>query len=85
MMSRFPLIFTIIALLATYVSAHNHILPSWGKACFYEDVKKGDQLAVTFQIGNRDAYSSEQPIADFWVSIDYFIGIYIFLIMIARF
>lgn len=57
-----------LAFLAASVSAHNHLLPSWGKACFFEDVKKGDQLAVTFQIGNRDPYSSEQPIADFWVS-----------------
>lgn len=64
-------LYIILACLFSLVSAHNHLLPAYGKACFYEDVKKGDQLAVTFQVGNRDPYASEQPIADFWVCTHY--------------
>lgn len=52
----------------TYVSAHNQLLAPWGRSCFFEDVKKGDQLAVTFQVGNRDPHSSDQLEVNFWVS-----------------
>lgn len=54
---------------ATFASAHNQLLAPWGISCFHEDVKRGDQLAVTFQVGNRDAHSTEQPEVDFWVSL----------------
>lgn len=62
-------LFVTVTFLFSLVSAHNQLLSPWAKSCFHEDVKKGDQLAVTFQIGNRDPYSTEQPIADFWVRL----------------
>lgn len=70
-MFKFASLFITLAVLVSFASAHNHLLPSWGESCFHEDVKKGDQLAVTFQIGNRDPYSTEQPVADFWITDPY--------------
>ena len=55
----------------SFVSAHNQLLAPWGTSCFYEDVKKGDQLAVTFQVGNRDPHSTDQLEIDFWVWFEY--------------
>lgn len=51
--------------------AHNELLPAFGKACFYEDMRKGDQLAVSFQVGNRDPAATEQLEADFWITNPY--------------
>lgn len=56
-----------LSLFISSTSAHNQLLSPWGVSCFFEDVKKGDQLAVTFQVGNRDPGSSEQPTCDFWI------------------
>lgn len=52
----------------SFVSAHNQLLAPWGISCFHEDVKKGDQLAVTFQVGNRDPHSTDQLEVDFWIT-----------------
>jgi hypothetical protein len=65
-MHTFNLI-TVITLLVSLVSAHNVLLPANGKRCFFEQLKKNDELAVSFQFGNRDARSSEQLTGDFTV------------------
>lgn len=49
-------------------SGHNVLLPSHGKICFFEQLRANDELSVSFQVGNRDAHSSDQLTADFWVS-----------------
>lgn len=61
----------VLASLVTFAStvlAHNTLLSPWGKACFFEDLKKGDQMAVSFQVGNRDPNSAEQYDIDFWIN-----------------
>lgn len=66
-MLKFTQLLVTLSFLVSLASAHNQLLSPWSKSCFHEDVKKGDQLAVTFQVGDRDPNSSEQPTADFWV------------------
>lgn len=46
--------------LTSSVRAHNVLLPSYGRRCFFEDLKKGDELSISFQFGNRDAESTAQ-------------------------
>ena len=48
-------------------TAHNQLLYPYGRACFFEDMKPGDQLAVSFQVGNRDPNSADQMEVDFWI------------------
>lgn len=54
-------------LLASFASAHMALLPPRGKECFYETLKAQDELAVTFQVGDRDRDATEQLHCDFWV------------------
>lgn len=63
---RYSVVFTILSLLSI-VTAHNVLLPANGKRCFFEQLKQNDELAISFQFGNRDARSSEQLNGDFWV------------------
>lgn len=49
------------------IDAHNILLPSNGKQCFFEKLKQNDELAVSFQVGNRDARATEQLACDFWI------------------
>lgn len=62
------LFITALVSLITFASAHNTLLNPWGKSCFFEDMKKGDELAVSFQVGNRDPSSADQLEADFWIN-----------------
>lgn len=55
------------AFLAT-VLAHNVLLPPHGKHCFFEEVRSGDELAVSFQVGSRDPKNLEQFMIDFYVT-----------------
>lgn len=57
--------FVVTALLALTVSAHNVVLPPYGRRCFFEDLNKGDELSVSFQFGDRNPQSSTQLIGDF--------------------
>ena len=50
-----------------FVQAHNVLLPPYGKQCFYENLKNGDELAVSFQVGSRDPYNAEQMTVDFLI------------------
>jgi p24 family protein beta-1 len=61
----------IVSLLTLAVHAHNALLLPYAKSCFFEEMKKGDQLAVSFQVGNRDPNSADQLEADFWISDPY--------------
>ncbi|QLG74288.1 hypothetical protein HG535_0G01720 [Zygotorulaspora mrakii] len=53
--------------LALTVMAHNVLLPAQGIRCFFEPLKKGDELSITYQFGDRDAQSSEQLRGDFMI------------------
>ncbi|KAH3683925.1 hypothetical protein WICPIJ_005125 [Wickerhamomyces pijperi] len=57
-----------ILFLFSLVSAHNVLLPANGKRCFFENLKKNDELAVSFQFGNRDVRSTLQLTGDFWIT-----------------
>lgn len=62
-LSFYALFVTMVSL----VAAHNVILPPNGQRCFFEQLKKNDELAVSFQFGNRDSRSSSQLVGDFSV------------------
>ncbi|KAF5131870.1 hypothetical protein DV495_001877 [Geotrichum candidum] len=66
--SLFTLFAALVVLFSGIVHAHNQLLAPWGTSCFFEDVKKGDQLAVTFQVGNRDPSATDQLAVDFWIA-----------------
>lgn len=55
-------------LLVAFVQASNEILPPHGKVCYYENLKPGDKFRVNFQVGTRDAESSEQLDVDFYIN-----------------
>ncbi|KAH3676428.1 hypothetical protein WICMUC_002059 [Wickerhamomyces mucosus] len=57
-----------IVFLFSLVSAHNVLLPPNGKRCFFEQLKVNDELAISFQYGNRDARATEQLSGDFYIT-----------------
>ncbi|CDR47883.1 CYFA0S39e00144g1_1 [Cyberlindnera fabianii] len=57
----------VLLLFVALAAAHNVLLPVNGKVCFFEDIKRNDELAVSFQFGNRDARSKDQLSGDFWI------------------
>lgn len=59
------LIFSIF--LFTVVNAHNVLLPPYGRRCFFEELNKGDELAISYQFGNRDPQHNTQLTGDFIV------------------
>ncbi|KAK5781122.1 Emp24p PWA37_002048 [Arxiozyma heterogenica] len=59
------LIFSIF--LFTIVNAHNVLLPPYGRRCFFEELNKGDELAISYQFGNRDPQHNTQLTGDFIV------------------
>lgn len=59
------LVLTLI--LAVFATAHNVLLPAYGRRCFYEDLNKGDELAISYQFGNRDPEHQVQLTGDFVV------------------
>lgn len=54
-------------ILAVFTTAHNVLLPAYGRKCFYEDLNKGDELAISYQFGNRDPEHQVQLTGDFVV------------------
>lgn len=54
--------------LMAIVSAHNVLLPPYGKQCFFEHLKANDELALSFQVGSRDPHNAEQYTVDFTIS-----------------
>lgn len=60
-------VISFICLLITFAQAHNVLLPPYGKHCFFENLKKHDELAVSFQVGSRDPHNAEQLKVDFFI------------------
>ena len=53
--------------LFTVTNAHNVLLPPYGRRCFFEELNKGDELAISYQFGNRDPQHNTQLTGDFIV------------------
>ncbi|KAK9453622.1 emp24/gp25L/p24 family/GOLD-domain-containing protein [Dipodascopsis uninucleata] len=49
-------------------AAHNVKIPPRGRECYFEDLRKGDVMAVTYQVGDQDHGSSGSLGIDFWVT-----------------
>lgn len=49
----------------TALLAHNVLLTPYGKQCFFENLKAGDELAISFQVGSRNPSNTDQYTADF--------------------
>ncbi|ODV80262.1 endosomal P24B protein precursor [Suhomyces tanzawaensis NRRL Y-17324] len=60
-------VFIFIAALLQVVVAHNVLIPPYSKQCFYETLKKNDELAISFQAGSRNPTNSEQYTVDFFI------------------
>lgn len=54
-------------LLFSSVLCHNVLLPPYGKQCFFETLRKNDELSISFQVGSRDPQNSEQLKASFYI------------------
>lgn len=54
-------------LLLAIASAHTILLPPYGKQCFFENLKRNDELSISFQVGSRDPLNAEQLKADFYI------------------
>lgn len=52
-------------LAVSLASAHNILLPPYGKQCFFEKLNTDDELLILFQVGSRDPYSADQYTVDF--------------------
>lgn len=55
----------LLLLLVGLVHAHTVLLPPYGKQCFFESLKKHDELSISFQVGSRDPHNAEQLKVDF--------------------
>ncbi|ODV87894.1 hypothetical protein CANARDRAFT_26079 [[Candida] arabinofermentans NRRL YB-2248] len=67
MFSKSIIITLSILFLSQLIQAHVVLLPPRGKQCFFENLKAQDELAVSFQIGDRAKDSTDQLNADFWI------------------
>ncbi|KAI5957143.1 EMP24 [Candida jiufengensis] len=52
----------------TSILSHNVLLQPYGKQCFFETLKKNDELAISFQVGSRDPHNSEQYDIEFYIT-----------------
>lgn len=59
----------ILTVFTALILAHTVLLAPYGKQCFFENLKKNDELAISYQVGSRNPDNSEQYKADFHVSI----------------
>lgn len=57
----------ILALLPAGALAHNIALGPYSRECFYETLRRNDQMTVTFQVGDREFGSSGAMEVDFWI------------------
>lgn len=51
-----------------FSNAHNILLKAHSRECFNEVLRKGDKMAVTYQVGDREFGGSGNLAIDFWVS-----------------
>ena len=56
-----------LLLLPSLVAGHNIVLPAHGRECFHENLRTGDQMSVTFQVGDREFGSAGNLDINFWV------------------
>lgn len=56
-----------LAQLFSLTSAYNEAVPAKAKNCYSVEIKADDTLNIEFQVGTRDAASSEQLDIDFYV------------------
>ncbi|AAS53536.1 AFR165Cp [Eremothecium gossypii ATCC 10895] len=65
---RIAATFSLLFLAIFQVSwAHNVLLPPYGRRCFFEQLKGGDVLTITYQFGDRDPQSHQQLSGDLLV------------------
>lgn len=57
--------FLLACCVALCAEAHNVLLPAHSRRCFFEDLNKGDELAITYQFGDRNPESYSQLYGDF--------------------
>ncbi|SCU87846.1 LAMI_0D07712g1_1 [Lachancea mirantina] len=57
--------FTLLTSIVSICAAHNVLLPPHGRRCFFEKLNKNDELAVSFQFGDRAPESTDQLKGDF--------------------
>ena len=62
---KFTIQLLLTSLLAILANAHNVLIPPHSRRCFYEELNKGDELAVTYQFGDRNPESYSQLYGDF--------------------
>lgn len=53
--------------LISVIVCHNVLLPPYGKQCFFEKLKKNDELAISYQVGSRDPNNAEQLKTSFYI------------------
>ena len=58
----------IVSINVPLLMAHNILLKAHSRECFNEVLHKGDKMAVTFQVGDREFGGSGNLAIDFWVS-----------------
>ena len=58
----------ILSFYSPLLLAHNILLKAHSRECFNEALHKGDKMAVTFQVGDREFGGSGNLAIDFWVS-----------------
>lgn len=56
-----------VFLLFTVANAHNVLLPPYGRRCFFEQLNQGDELAISYQFGDRNPEHNTQLTGDFIV------------------
>ncbi|CAL9733558.1 endosomal protein P24B [Monosporozyma servazzii] len=54
-------------LLFAFTNAHNVLLPPYGRRCFFEQMNQGDELAISYQFGDRNPEHNTQLTGDFIV------------------
>ncbi|KAK9465770.1 emp24/gp25L/p24 family/GOLD-domain-containing protein [Lipomyces arxii] len=67
-MAQFRVLLLLLAFL-NFTLAHNVKLGAQGRECFFEDLRRGDQMSVTYQVGDHDGQGSSGSLEiDFWIS-----------------
>lgn len=64
--SLFSIYFLLTSLVGSAI-AHNINLGAHSRECFFENLRKDDKMAVTFQVGDRENAGSGNIEVDFWV------------------
>ena len=59
---------TYFLFLISVVTAHNVLIAPYGKQCFFENLNKNDELAISFQVGSRNPHNAEQYTVDFYIN-----------------